>query len=65
MGISDNIKVIAVTVNETTILEIKVMISLPFQSNLTKLVAQFRAFVLLIKPDCFWNFSFPSLLCLC
>ena len=33
MGISDNIKVIAVTLNETTILEIKVMISLPFQSN--------------------------------
>ena len=60
MGISDDIKVIAVTLNETTILEIKVMISLPFQSNLTKLVGQFRAFVLLIKPDCFWIFSFPS-----
>ena len=60
MGISDNIKVIAVTLNETIILEIKVMISLPFQSNLTKLVGQFRAFVLLIKPDCFWIFSFPS-----
>ena len=60
MGISDDIKVIAVTVNETTILEIKVMISLPFQLNLTKLVGQLRAFVLLIKPDCFWIFSFPS-----
>ena len=53
MGISDDIKVIAVTVNETTILEIKVMISLPFQSNLTKLVGQFRAFVLPIKPNFF------------
>ena len=60
MGISDDIKAIAVTVNETTILEIKVMISLPFQSNLTKLVTQCRAFVLLFKPDCFWIFSFPS-----
>ena len=60
MGISDDIKVIAITVNETTILEIKVMISLPFQSNLTKLVGQFRAFVLLIKTDSFWIFSFPS-----
>ena len=44
MGISYDIKVIAVTVNETTILEIKVMISLPFQSNLTKLVDSIQSF---------------------
>ena len=40
MGISDKIKVATIIIDEATILQIKTMIALPFQSSLTKLVMQ-------------------------
>ena len=40
MGISDKIKVATIIIDEATILQIKTMITLPFQSSLTKLAMQ-------------------------
>ena len=40
MGISDEIKVVTIVIDEVTILEISVTITLPFQSCLTSLVMQ-------------------------
>ena len=40
MGISDKIKVTTIIIDEATILQIKTMIALLFQSSLTKLAMQ-------------------------
>ena len=40
MGISDDIEVATMTIDETTILEIKATIALPFQLGMTTFVVQ-------------------------